>query len=189
MLLIRRCTFHYPFRTTANSGNGFYSALSGLVMALKDPKTAIFAVMGCSQLLGLGFINFFPTFAFFIPCFSECTDTSSVSRGPWGSQRQLRYCSQRKYPPFVIVNCISTSLRPPWVLATIVCCVNAWHAGAVFRCTSTASLLLSVQRRPDGRALPSPVRAVVVCRACLHHRSEHVRHPSPLRFHVSDGMR
>lgn len=30
-------------------------------MALKDPKVPIFAVMTCSQLLGLGFVNFFPT--------------------------------------------------------------------------------------------------------------------------------
>lgn len=30
-------------------------------MALKDLKVYLFAVMTCSQLLGLGFINFFPT--------------------------------------------------------------------------------------------------------------------------------
>ena len=30
-------------------------------MALKDPKVPIFAVMTCAQLLGLGFVNFFPT--------------------------------------------------------------------------------------------------------------------------------
>ncbi|KAG1900982.1 major facilitator superfamily domain-containing protein [Suillus fuscotomentosus] len=33
----------------------------GLWMALKDPKTIIFMFMGCSQLLGLSYINFFPT--------------------------------------------------------------------------------------------------------------------------------
>ena len=33
-------------------------------MALKDPKVPIFAVMTCSQLLGLSFVNFFPTYAF-----------------------------------------------------------------------------------------------------------------------------
>jgi len=37
------------------------SAFAGLVMALKDPKVPIFAVMTCSQLLGLSFVNFFPT--------------------------------------------------------------------------------------------------------------------------------
>ncbi|CDO77032.1 hypothetical protein BN946_scf184403.g7 [Trametes cinnabarina] len=37
------------------------SAMKGLIMALKDPKVPIFAVMTCSQLLGLGFVNFFPT--------------------------------------------------------------------------------------------------------------------------------
>ena len=30
-------------------------------MALKDLKVYLFALMTCSQLLGLGFINFFPT--------------------------------------------------------------------------------------------------------------------------------
>ncbi|KAI0918954.1 hypothetical protein AcV5_002000 [Taiwanofungus camphoratus] len=39
------------------------SAMVGLKLALKDPKVAIFAIMNCSQLLGLGFINFFPTIA------------------------------------------------------------------------------------------------------------------------------
>ena len=37
------------------------SAFTGLIMALKDPKVSILAVMGCAQLLGLGFVNFFPT--------------------------------------------------------------------------------------------------------------------------------
>ncbi|OBZ71012.1 hypothetical protein A0H81_09535 [Grifola frondosa] len=39
------------------------SAFTGLIMALKDPKVPIFAVMTCAQLLGLGFVNFFPTIA------------------------------------------------------------------------------------------------------------------------------
>lgn len=39
------------------------SATVGLMMALKDPKVSIMAVMCCSQLLGLGFVNFFPTIA------------------------------------------------------------------------------------------------------------------------------
>ncbi|KAK7691722.1 hypothetical protein QCA50_005122 [Cerrena zonata] len=37
------------------------SAFTGLVQAIKDPKVPIFAVMACSQLLGLSFVNFFPT--------------------------------------------------------------------------------------------------------------------------------
>ncbi|KAG9086650.1 hypothetical protein FRC06_002995 [Ceratobasidium sp. 370] len=37
------------------------SAFAGLIMALKDPKVPIFAVLACSQLLGLSFVNFFPT--------------------------------------------------------------------------------------------------------------------------------
>ncbi|KAG8743553.1 hypothetical protein FRC10_011793 [Ceratobasidium sp. 414] len=37
------------------------SAFAGLIMALKDPKVPIFAALSCSQLLGLSFVNFFPT--------------------------------------------------------------------------------------------------------------------------------
>ncbi|PCH36563.1 MFS general substrate transporter [Wolfiporia cocos MD-104 SS10] len=62
----------------ADQDGAHESALIGLKLALKDPKVLVMALMCCSQLLGLGFINFFPT--------------------------------------------------PPWVLSTIVCAVNAWHA-------------------------------------------------------------
>ena len=34
----------------------------GLVMALKDPKVPLFALMACFQLLGTGFSAFFPTY-------------------------------------------------------------------------------------------------------------------------------
>lgn len=70
------------------------SALYGLKLALKDPKVYILAVMTCSQLLGLSFVNFFPTL----------TQTLGFN------------------------NTISLLLAaPPWILATIVTCVNAWH--------------------------------------------------------------
>ncbi|KAI0741190.1 MFS general substrate transporter [Earliella scabrosa] len=39
------------------------SALKGLVMAIKDPKVPLFAIMTCAQLLGFSFVNFFPTIA------------------------------------------------------------------------------------------------------------------------------
>ncbi|KAF9228382.1 MFS general substrate transporter [Gyrodon lividus] len=37
------------------------SIFGGLLMAIKDPKVPIFMLMCCSQLLGLSFVNFFPT--------------------------------------------------------------------------------------------------------------------------------
>ncbi|KZV75903.1 MFS general substrate transporter [Peniophora sp. CONT] len=37
------------------------TAWSGFVLAMKDPKVPIMAVMTCAQLLGLSFVNFFPT--------------------------------------------------------------------------------------------------------------------------------
>ncbi|KAF7792693.1 hypothetical protein EIP86_003791 [Pleurotus ostreatoroseus] len=39
----------------------YRSLTYGVKLALKDPKVYIFSVMGCSQLLGLSFVNFFPT--------------------------------------------------------------------------------------------------------------------------------
>ncbi|CAE6496040.1 unnamed protein product [Rhizoctonia solani] len=71
------------------------SAFSGLMMALKDPKVPILAVMNCSQLLGLSFVNFFPTLT-----------------------ATLGYNTT-----------ISLLLAaPPWILASIICLLNAWHA-------------------------------------------------------------
>ncbi|KAH9889522.1 MFS general substrate transporter [Cubamyces lactineus] len=70
-------------------------AMKGLIMALKDPKVPIFAVMTCSQLLGLGFVNFFPTIA-----------------GTLGFSTTVTLLLA----------------APPWILATIVCCISAWNA-------------------------------------------------------------
>ncbi|QRW21161.1 major facilitator superfamily transporter [Rhizoctonia solani] len=71
------------------------SAFAGLIMALKDPKVPILAVMTCSQLLGLSFVNFFPTLT-----------------------ATLGYNTT-----------ISLLLAaPPWILASIICLLNAWHA-------------------------------------------------------------
>ncbi|KAF9073975.1 major facilitator superfamily domain-containing protein [Rhodocollybia butyracea] len=39
------------------------SPLKGLLMAIKDPKVWVFSIMNTAQLLGLSFINFFPTLA------------------------------------------------------------------------------------------------------------------------------
>jgi hypothetical protein len=38
--------------------------MQGLILAIKDPKVAIFALMTTAQLLGLSFVQFFPTSAF-----------------------------------------------------------------------------------------------------------------------------
>ena len=38
-----------------------YRAWRGLKLALKDPKVYIFALFCFTEILGLGFINFFPT--------------------------------------------------------------------------------------------------------------------------------
>jgi len=45
----------------ADKDNAEDSQLQGLIMAVKDPKVIIFAIMTTAQLLGLSFVNFFPT--------------------------------------------------------------------------------------------------------------------------------
>jgi len=71
------------------------SPLKGLLMAIQDPKVWIFSIMNTAQLLGLSFVNFFPTL------------TSTLG----------------------FDTTISLVLAaPPWILSTIVCCLNAWHA-------------------------------------------------------------
>lgn len=57
------------------------SAFSGLIMALKDPKVPLFAIMTCSQLLGLSFVNFFPTLTATLGY--STTVTLLMSAPPW----------------------------------------------------------------------------------------------------------
>ncbi|OBZ69787.1 hypothetical protein A0H81_10482 [Grifola frondosa] len=79
----------------ADEDSSTESAFTGLIMALKDPKVPIFALMSCAQLLGLGFVNFFPTIA-----------------GTLGFSTTITL----------------VLAAPPWIVATFVCCLNAWHA-------------------------------------------------------------
>uniref|UniRef100_A0A0W0FI53 MFS general substrate transporter n=2 Tax=Moniliophthora roreri TaxID=221103 RepID=A0A0W0FI53_MONRR len=79
----------------ADQDNAEDSPLRGLKMAITDIKVPILAIMTTSQLLGLSFVNFFPTL----------TETLGFN------------------------TTISLLLAaPPWILATICCCLNAWHA-------------------------------------------------------------
>jgi cobalamin synthase len=45
----------------ADQDNSEDSPTRGLILAIKDPKVGIFAVMTIAQLLGLSFVQFFPT--------------------------------------------------------------------------------------------------------------------------------
>ncbi|KAG6813012.1 hypothetical protein H0H92_014750 [Tricholoma furcatifolium] len=79
----------------ADQDNREDSPLKGLKMAIQDPLVIIFAIQTVSQLLGLSFVNFFPTL----------TQTLGFS------------------------TTITLLLAaPPWLYASIVCCLNAWHA-------------------------------------------------------------
>ncbi|KAF9527383.1 MFS transporter [Crepidotus variabilis] len=79
----------------ADVDNAEESPLKGLLMAIRDTKVILFAILVASQFLGLSFLQFFPTLT-----------------------KTLKY------------NTTITLLlaAPPWILAAIVCCVNALHA-------------------------------------------------------------
>ncbi|KAG7087935.1 hypothetical protein E1B28_011980 [Marasmius oreades] len=78
----------------ADQDNAEDSFIYGLKLAITDPKVLLFASMTTAQLLGLSFVNFFPTL----------TSTLGFS------------------------TTISLVLAaPPWIVATVVCCLNAWH--------------------------------------------------------------
>ncbi|KJA20090.1 hypothetical protein HYPSUDRAFT_838942 [Hypholoma sublateritium FD-334 SS-4] len=79
----------------ADKDNREDSQLQGLIMALKDPKVAVFSIMTISQLLGASFVQFFPTL----------TQTLGFS---------------------TTVTLLLAA--PPWIVASILCCLNAWHA-------------------------------------------------------------
>ncbi|RDX53992.1 MFS general substrate transporter [Lentinus brumalis] len=47
----------------ADEDGGTDSVLKGFLMAIRDPKVLVFALMACCLLIGTGFANFFPTIA------------------------------------------------------------------------------------------------------------------------------
>ncbi|KAF8624306.1 hypothetical protein AX15_005937 [Amanita polypyramis BW_CC] len=71
------------------------SPLAGLKMAITDSKVQLFALMSLSQLLGLSFVQYFPTLT---ATFGYNTTISLLLAAP------------------------------PWILASVVCCLNAWNA-------------------------------------------------------------
>ncbi|KAF9257148.1 MFS general substrate transporter [Marasmius fiardii PR-910] len=83
----------------ADQDNAEDSFLHGLKLAVTDSKVLLFAFMTIAQLLGLSFVNFFPTQV------SSLTATLGFN------------------------TTISLVLAaPPWIVATVVCCISAWHA-------------------------------------------------------------
>ncbi|PFH51214.1 hypothetical protein AMATHDRAFT_75076 [Amanita thiersii Skay4041] len=79
----------------ADQDNAGTSLFAGLVLAMKDVKVQLFSLMTISQLLGLSFVQFFPTL----------TQTLGFN------------------------TTISLLLAaPPWIVASVVTCLNAWHA-------------------------------------------------------------
>ncbi|KAF5347480.1 hypothetical protein D9758_015042 [Tetrapyrgos nigripes] len=81
----------------ADKDNDADSPLKGLWMALKDPKVLLFSIMTTAQILGISFVNFFPTL------------TATLN------------------PNFSTTVALLLA-APPWIFATIICSVNAWHA-------------------------------------------------------------
>ena len=89
---------------------------SGLGQALSDIKVYLFALMCFTQLLGMSFQSFFPTYVlhFF---FMSVSRTHMIFLG--------RLTSTLGYNTTISL----LLAAPPWIFATVVCCINAWHAG------------------------------------------------------------
>ncbi|KAH0583252.1 hypothetical protein H2248_011130 [Termitomyces sp. 'cryptogamus'] len=79
----------------ADQDNADDSPLKGFQMAISDPLVLIFTLQTVAQILGLSFVNFFPTL----------TQTLGFS-----TTMSLLLAA------------------PPWVFASIACCLSAWHA-------------------------------------------------------------
>ncbi|KAJ7629691.1 major facilitator superfamily domain-containing protein [Mycena polygramma] len=80
------------------------TSFRGLKMALRDPMVLLFALTGVSGILGNSYGIFFPTLASTLGF--NTTDTLLLAA--------------------YVYACPSS---PPWVLATVLCCTNSWHAG------------------------------------------------------------
>ena len=99
---------------------------------------AIFTIMTVSEVLGLSFIQFFPTSQYVLLSYkcSILADSFHIVdlHRPWGSARPLLCSSPRMQcssgRPWGVINFLSYS--PPWIIAAVVCCLNALHAGSQF---------------------------------------------------------
>ncbi|KAK7022168.1 tartrate transporter [Favolaschia claudopus] len=83
----------------ADLDNDKDTPLAGLKMALTDPLILVFAPMNAAQLLGLSFINFLLIYFFSLTSTLGFDTTISLLLA-----------------------------APPWLIASIVTCANAWHA-------------------------------------------------------------
>ncbi|RPD58874.1 MFS general substrate transporter [Lentinus tigrinus ALCF2SS1-7] len=79
----------------ADEDNGSDSIFKGLLMAFRDPTVFIFGAVACFQLVGGGFVGFFPTIVATLGFSTTVTLLLAA---------------------------------PPWIIATIFSCLNAWHA-------------------------------------------------------------
>ena len=175
------------------------SAFAGLLMAIKDPKVPLFAVLTCAQLLGLGFINFFPTYVSHIERYRQhpfqwralIVDTRQDRR----HVGILDYC----HAPYRSVSGVSLfpTLRqhshyissPPWILAAAISLVNAWHAGQDYPVHATLHLPISLFSRPLWRTFLTPLCSVVERCHRIYHQCEHVLDTRTLRLDVPHGLR
>ena len=110
------------------------SQVQGLIMAIKDPLVSLFAIMTISQLLGLSFVQYFPTLVDSHPSIVKYND---LIRG-LGILKHLDLIlptlnfSLRRLTIFfytLILFWFHSMYRPPWILASIICCMNSLHAG------------------------------------------------------------
>ena len=114
-----------------------YRAWRGLRLALQDPKVYIFALFSFTDNLGLGFINFFPTWVTI--CWVVLLGSSGSflqsdrNNGFLNYYHTLTWIVRR--PTLIFASLyLNWNSRVPWFLAAILCATNARHAGKPRTC-------------------------------------------------------
>jgi hypothetical protein len=120
----------------ANTRTHATSAWKGLSAALKDPLVYFFSFIAFFDLMGMGFVNFFPTWGKLF----QKTFPRSLLTGFYQAHCNARFLHD-DYPTFGSVGSVLYILpfpksnlpekhnRPPWVIAAIICVINGHHAG------------------------------------------------------------
>lgn len=108
------------------------SAFTGLKQALQDPKVYIMAVMTCAQLLGLSFVNFFPTYVVRIVTDSMLNNLILQTHRHVGLRhhRQLIARCVSSFEPFILVSGLNIAFQTPMDLRhnrVLRKCVACWY--------------------------------------------------------------
>ena len=158
-----------------------YRAWRGLKLALQDPKIYIFALYDFCALLGLGFVQFFPTSVMVILFWLVpwlMTTCLAILQSGWNNGFLNHYYTLTCFVRYLTLTFTwphmydNLNPRAPWIFAAGLCIINARHAGkpaVVF-----INLYLTIYMiRCDWWTILAHNRVVVGRHRRLHHRAGH----------------